>query len=83
MKPPPFNQKLWDDINTVIREAGGAIISPPGNRIKFVANADSDIPEVLRFCGHSVIPVGMEPRTGQANVAAFEFDISTDDKFVP
>jgi hypothetical protein len=58
----PFNQKLWDDLNQTIREGGGALTSPPGNRMKFVASLDSELPDELRGCGWDIVPAGTEQR---------------------
>jgi hypothetical protein len=54
---------LWADLNDEIRELGGWTISEPSVfPLRFESEMTSQLPEVLRQCGHLVRPLGTHER---------------------
>jgi hypothetical protein len=50
----------WTDLCDTISRNHGAVVSPPHEmRIRFHVQADNPLPDLLRDCGHSVIPSGI------------------------
>lgn len=62
----PLNEKqrdAWTTINETIMGEGGAIVTMPLEEpIRFECDINSDLPEVLRYCGYAVVPHGTNER---------------------
>ena len=54
---------LWEDLNTTIRKNGGWVVSQPDLfPLRFECEVDSQLPDALRQCGHTVRHLGSHER---------------------
>ena len=65
-KPKSLTKKqrdAWTEINQTIFDNAGSVVSKPMEEpLRFECDVNSDLPEVLRYCGYAVVPQGTNER---------------------